>query len=115
MAGGSEGVVVGVEADGPGHGGGVEVQEAAEFVGAGEDEVGGQQGRSDIVLGVEGDVVHRGVFGAEDLAGSDQGGVEHGEGRSFREVMQDALVGEGGGVHGGHRFFPAGAAFLGGA
>lgn len=112
---GSEGViVVGIEADGPGHGSGVEVQEAAEFVGTGEDEVGGQEGGGEVVLGVEGDVVDRGVLGAEDLTGSDQGGVEDGEGRSFREVMQHALVGEGGGVHGGHRFFPAAAAFLGG-
>ncbi len=52
---GSEGIIaVGIEADGPGHGGGVQEQEVAELGSPGEDGVGGQQGGGKVMLGVEG-------------------------------------------------------------
>ena len=108
-----EAVFVGVEAYRPTDSSGVEVEEVAELGGAGEDEVGCQEGRNDIVLGVEGEIVNGGVFGAERGLCGGESGLEDGEGRSLWEVMEDTLVGDCDGDHEGDRFFPAGATFFG--
>jgi hypothetical protein len=46
------------------------------------------------------------VFGAECRVRSCEWGIEHGEGGGLGEVTQDALVGNGDGERGFHRFFP---------
>jgi hypothetical protein len=89
-----------VGGDGAADGGGVEVEQIAELDGAGDDEVGGDEGRGDVVVGVEGEIVGGGVLLAQGELGGDESGVEDGEGRGFREVAEQAWVGHLDGDHG---------------
>lgn len=107
------GVVVVRSVDRAADGGGVELEQVSKLGGARQDEVGGQQGGSDVVVGVERDVVDGGVLVAQCELGGEEGGVEQGEDGGLGEVMEEPRLGHGNGGH-GQRFLWA-AGFLGGS
>lgn len=111
----SEGAEVGgvaFEPNAAAEGGGVEIEQGTKLGATRDDEVGGQQGRHDVVLGVEGDVIDGGGFGAEGDLDSGQGGFEQREPGGLGELVEDGWIGQWDGDHGPQRFLGA-AAFLG--
>ena len=74
--------------------GGVEVEQGTKLGAARDDEVGGEQGRRDVVPVVERDVVDGGVFGAEGQLDGGEGSVEQREGCRLWEVVKDGRIGQ---------------------
>jgi hypothetical protein len=101
-----------LEANAAAESGGVEVEQGAELGAPGDDEVGREQRRDDVVVGVEGDVIDGGVFGAERHLDGSEGGVEQRERGGLGEVVEDGRMRKRDGDHELHRFLGA-AGFLG--
>jgi hypothetical protein len=101
-----------LEANATAEGDSVELEQGAELGAPRDDEVCREQRRDDVVVGVEGDVIDGGVFGAKGHFDGGEGGVEKRERGGFGEVVKDGRMGKRDGDHRLHRFLGA-AGFLG--